>query len=152
MADLLRGIDDKRRLLGFFGTKGHHNLVLRVCDLIELPLPSQAELVTVLRVYGGLAPFDNGREPRDFFMHHSFDGYVIVPFDQLLQADLPVLQEVQQILSEYHDIRHGKGEPSRVDVCEGCHGRGCKKCGGVGKITTYLEMSEAERQLAEVKR
>ncbi len=152
---MIRGIDDKRKLLGFFAAKHHHNLVLRVCDLIELPLPSQAELVTLLRVYGGLDPYDAGREPRDFFLHHSMDGYLVVPFAKLLEADLPVLQEVQQILYEYRDVRQGKGEPSRMEICE-CEGHPlfgrCTKCDGSGKVIVYVEMSDDEKKLAEVQR
>lgn len=146
-------INDKRKLLGFFAAKAHRNLVLRVADLIELPLPSQAELVTLLRVYGGLAPFDAGREPRHFFLHHAFDGYLVVPFERLLQADIPVLAELQQILIEYREVRQSKGEPSKTEVCE-CEGHplfgGCPKCHGSGQITVYVEMSDEEKKLAEL--
>jgi len=74
-----------------------------------------------------------------------------VPFERLLEAEIPIIRELQQILTVYRDVRRGKGEPCRIDPCE-CKGNllaGCKKCEGRGLITTYLEMAPEERQLAE---
>jgi len=150
--EIVPGIEDKRKLLGFFAAKGHHNLVLRVADLKELPLPTKYTLRNVLKAYGGMVWLDWAREPDEFFVHNSMDGYVVVPFEQVLQADMLVIRELQHILYLYKEVRMWKGEPSRVEACE-CGGKGdCKKCDGRGTITTYLEMAPEERQLAEAKR
>jgi len=154
------GIEDKRKLLGFFAAKHHFNLVLRVADLKELPLPAKHMLTTILSTFGELDRGLTEKEPDEFFIRQSFDGYVIVPFEKVLQAGMGVIRELQGILYLYKEVRMGKGEPSRVDPCE-CKGRGsktphpsggCKKCEGRGVITTYLEMAPEERQLAEAKR
>jgi len=141
------GIEDKRKLLGFFAAKGHHRLVLRVADLRELPLPAQHTLVGLFRTYGELEGGDE--DPLQFFSRHSLDGYVVAPFEKLLQAEMRALLELQQVLYLYREVRRGKGEPSRVESCEECRGTGCKKCGGNGLITTFLEMAPEERRLAE---
>ena len=144
------GIEDKRKLLGFFAAKGHHNLVLRIADLRELPMPIQFSLVGMFRVYGGLEWSAGDREPVQFFQRNGLDGYVLVPFEKLLRAEMIIIRELQYILTVYRDVRRGKGEPSRVDPCE-CGGKGsCRKCESRGLITTFLEMAPEERVLAEV--
>jgi hypothetical protein len=147
--EVARGIDDKRKLLGFFAAKGHRNLVLRVADLRDLPEPAQYTLITFLSKWGGLARPAIEKQPWWFFLYHAFDGYVSVPFDKLLEAPLERLEELQQAMMLYRDVRRGKGEPSRIEACK-CKGFGrCKECDGTGRIVTFVEMSDEERALAE---
>jgi len=149
----MKGIDDRKHLFEFFRAKGHRNLVLRVADVIDLKLPDQRRLCSLL--YGREV-----EDPRSFLIERGAfcDGHLVIPFDQLDAAEMPLekLLELQAIVYSYLDVRRGKGEPSRVDPCscepaEGRLGRrGCEKCGGTGATRTFLEVSEEEQRLGEV--
>ena len=151
---VVRGIEDKRKLLGFFAAKNHLNLVLRMADLRDLPIAAQHTLAFILRRYCGLL-WNDAQEPVEFFMRNSFDGYLVVKFEDVLKAEMHDIRELQHVLYLYKEVRMGKGEPSRVEPCE-CVPLAttamCQKCNGAGTTTTYLEMADEECQLAEAKR
>lgn len=143
------GIESKKKLLDFFVAKHHQNLVLHAASLKELALPLQHELITILVCDAGFSRescADAGR----FWIQNSMDGYVVVPFARLLSSmEMKTVQRLQLILYLYKEVRMGKGEPSRVDLCSCQQNPECKHCQGTGMVTTYLEISAEEERLAE---
>jgi hypothetical protein len=158
----IRGMDSKRRLLGFFGAKNHKNLVLRVVDVLELRIESLFEVVKWVCVSREVAIFtDAGRgSMKTAFLRQYPNGFITLPIEPLIDPmTLKEVEVVQQVIAEYRNIRLGKGEPSRTDLCKECGGTGfglgpegkCENCDGTGKIVTFLEMSDEETKLAEGK-
>jgi hypothetical protein len=149
---MLAGIDDKKKLLEFFGAKQHKNLVLRVVDVLDLCNSAQEFLRKVVCGFWGVAPARTLPlgTLKQVFLHFYPAGYIVLPFKAiLLHLSLEEIQTLQGVVYGYRDIRRSKGFPSRVDKCS-CEGRkGCEKCCGVGEIVTFLEMSEEERGLAK---
>lgn len=146
----VRGIDDKRRLLGFFAQKGHHNLVLRVVDVLELHPETQAKLIgmTAINREGGLTGPIPGDDLKRWWLNQYPAGYIVIPIDKLLEPlPLAEVEVVQQVIAEYRNVRVGKGSPSRKEMCPKCAGNGCKDCDG-GSIYVFLEMSDEEIELA----
>jgi hypothetical protein len=149
MEDGMIGIDDRKHLFEFFRAKGHRNLVLRVADVLDLKEAEQRRLCELIYTSGQV------EDPRHFLIERGafFDGHLVIPFDQLDAAEVPLekLLELQAIVYSYLNVRRGKGEPSRIDPCRcGGKGKGCKECGGTGTTRTYLEVSEAESRLGEM--
>lgn len=140
-----RGIDDKRRLLGFFAQKGHHNLVLRIVDVLEMRnLARVAGMVAITREVA-VCPADN---VKGWLLEQFPDGYITIPIDRLLDPiALKDVAQIQEVVAEYRDIRMGKGEPSRKEMCPKCAGLGCDNC-HEGSIFIFLEMSDEEIALA----
>ena len=165
----VRGIDDKRRLLAFFGAKQHKNLVLRVVDVIELRNEYQDQLIDETAVR------ENQRSGRsalmtqmlilkeknapgwrkNFIMQNWPGGWIVLPIDRLLEEKtMEQVEYLQEIVFAYADIRRQKGEPCRVDVCDKCRGSGtiqgrrCKDCDS-GQVITFIEMSPEEIAFAE---
>jgi hypothetical protein len=155
---MIRGLDDKRRLLRFFAAKNHRNLVLRVVDILEMRNDRQDYLIrAVERLHGPLpAPEPAGDGWRKkWLLRKAPTGWVLLDIDTLLEPlELAQVEELQQVLHEYRAVRLEKGEPNRVDDCEKCRGTGrvagniCKTCDGDGQIITFLEMSPEEIEMA----
>jgi len=146
----VRGMDDKRRLLGFFAQKGHHNLVLRVVDVLDLADQTQANLIGMVAINrdGGL-PEVPGGDLKGWWLQQYPGGYITIPINKLLEPlPLKEVAVVQQVVAEYRDVRMGKGSPSRKDLCVKCHGKGCSDC-HEGYVYTFLEMDEYEVELAK---
>lgn len=167
--DMLRGIDDKRRLLGFFAAKKHVNLVLRVADVLELRNEQQDFLINAAVTdnpeINAVEHLAEGKGPgwrKQWLLTEFPNGYWVRPFDQLLERmSLENVQALQAIVYAYADIRRQKGEPCRIDTCEKCKGIGrgsrtfkdgtarpCKDCDG-GQVITFIEMSPIEQELAQ---
>lgn len=142
------GIDDKKKLLAFFGAKQHKNLVLRVVDVLDLGNEAQEFLKRLVFAFFGGVNWEGS--PKQVFLHYYTAGYMVLPFEAaLLPLSLAEIQTLQGVVYGYRDIRRSKGYPMRVDKCA-CGGRKrCEKCCGVGEIVTFLEMSDEERSLAE---
>lgn len=155
----IRGIDSKRRLLGFFGAKGHHNLVLRIVDVLEMRPGSQALIAGMVAINRGLTDTQPlaGSSLKGWLLHQFPDGHIVLPIDRLLEP-LPLreVEKIQVLTAEYHNVRLGKGSPSKTEPCPECGGTGfgrgedgkCEHCDGSGRIVTFLEMSDEEIALA----
>jgi len=152
--DTIRGIDDKRRLLAFFGAKEHKNLVLRVVDVLELSNKEQDYLLGLFVPDCFEAAVKDGWRKR--VMLEKFPaGWIVLPIDATLEPmELADVAQLQAVVYHYADIRRQKGEPNRIEDCVKCRGKGrrvgglCKDCQGDGKVITFIEMSEEERKLA----
>lgn len=161
---LLRGIDDARRLLGFFAAKNHHNLVLRVADVLEMrnDLQDRVAFWRILRD-GDQDQMSSGiwytPRTRKLWFNRIFpSGWIVLPFRPWLESrSMDYLVLVQEVIYAYADIRRQKGEPCRIDTCAKCGGSGrlsgrrCQECNGEGRIITFIEMSDEEIELAEAK-
>jgi hypothetical protein len=149
---VLRGIDDAARLLGFFGKKGHLNLVLRVVDVLELIQDDLHWVINVAASYGHRGDtqrLGDGWEKR-WLLSKFPSGWVVLPIEQLFASlKFRGLERLQSVIFAYRGIRMAKGEPHRKELCYKCSGAGCRICDGFGEITTYLEMSEEEILLAK---
>lgn len=150
---MIRGIDDKRRLLEFFGAKEHRNLVLRIVDVLELPNDQVDHLIHLVGKPAMLAGQDGWRKRH--LLNEFPAGWIVLPLDALLEPmELEDVQKLQSVVYQYADIRRQKGEPNRVEPCPRCRGQGrfagslCKDCQGDGKVITFVEMSEDEKELA----
>lgn len=151
-------IGDKRKLLGFFAEKGHQNLVLRIADVLDLRNDHQDLLIAIINWV--LEPEPRIREMASGWRKRGLlrvfpGGHIVLPFEELLpKLHMVSIRDLQQVCQEYQQVRMGKGEPSRIDICGKCEGRGalggkkCKDCDGEGRTVTFLEMSDEERQLA----
>lgn len=157
---VVRGLDDKRRLLRFFAAKNHRNLVLRVVDMLEMRTDELDHLIkTVVIGALGKPEWPNimmPMSPKQYLLKWFPGGWVVCPFEDLLNPlDLPAVERLQQSLSEYRAVRYEKGEPNKSEPCQTCQGSGrhagrtCKGCEGDGLVYTFLEMSEDEARLAE---
>jgi hypothetical protein len=158
-------IGDKRKLLKFFAAKEHKNLVLRIADVLELRNDQQdwiIGLANLIRLPGltfksAMPEIKEAQGMRKRWLLHQFPGgYIVLPFDELLgPMDMAQVKQLQEVCYAYHGVRMGKGEPSRVDKCDKCEGRGrvdgkkCKQCDGSGMTVTFLEMSDEEKALAK---
>lgn len=156
-----QAIDDKRYLLKFFAAKEHRNLVLRIVDVLELRNDYQDWLIDRCCL-GMPMPRDETRDAREasgwrkrILLQTFPGGNIVLPLEELLgPMEMTEVVMLQEICMAYHGIRQEKGEPSRVDPCGKCNGKGrnygqkCKDCDGGGKIITFLEMSDEERRLA----
>lgn len=144
----LRGIDDKRRLLGFFGAKGQKNLVLRVVDIVEMSPAAQSSAMGMVALCQQIPTFPPGNDWKRWWLSQFPSGYVVLPIEKLLDP-LPLAEvaKIQQVVAEYRNVRQGKGSPCRKDPCDKCGGRGCDQCDD-GVVFTFLEMDEAEIALA----
>lgn len=157
---LVRGIDDKRRLLKFFAAKDHKNLVLRIADVLDMIQEDQNYVMNLVSLFKDMDPWYGDKNRRKaFFLKNYPDGYIRLPIDAILDPmELPDIEKLQAILYAYVEIRRGKGEPQEVEVCKECRGFGfvtegrkrtCKACMGEGKIIIFTEMSKREIKLAE---
>lgn len=139
----VRGIDNKRRLLGFFAARGHRNLVLRMVDVLEMPIMSQIAVVGLAQQ--SLGVIEAVDAIKSWVLRKFPSGYIVLPIDKLLEPmELREIEKIQQLISEYRDVRMGKGEPSRREMCPKCAGAGCANCDNTGSITIFLEMSAEE--------
>lgn len=144
----IRGIDNKRRLLGFFAASGHRNLVLRVIDILDLSFKSQNVILGMLALAHQIPPDPPQEDWRRWWLLTFPTGYVVIPIVDLLgPIPLEEVATIQQVIAEYRNVRQGKGSPCRTDVCGACGGGGCDQCDG-GKVYVFLEMDATEQELA----
>jgi hypothetical protein len=159
---MIPGLDTPDHLRRWFEARGQRWLVLRVADILGLSDDDQ-DLVIQLwtrartdNAWSGLKLDATNRRPWLQRVGAPSGGYLRLRVD-LLCASLSIeeLQAVQAMLAAYRDVRQCKGEPSVDSWCECTEGgrrapqRGCPTCGGGGKVTVLVELTEEEQRLAE---
>jgi hypothetical protein len=159
MADkpILRGLDSPEHLRAWMEAAGREFLVLRVADILAMREDDQRLALEWIAIACGGEAIQGleGTMLRSHIQGAGINGYIRIPRDGICSLSLDDLQVIQQWLSVYRDTRLGKGEPSRIDPCERCRGRGkisgmdCPICGGEGKILTFLEISDEEAAISE---
>lgn len=144
---MLHGLDSKKRLLGFFAAKGHNNLVLRVVDVMGMPLENQRRLFAMLT--GATLAGQTQAELKSAMLTLTTEGFLVIPFAELLAPmELEHVEQLQVLLHQYKEVRQTKGWPVDKQMCPKCAGGGCDDCER-GSIYVYLEMSAGEKELAK---
>ena len=146
----VRGIDSKRRLLAFFAQKEFHNLILRIVDVMELRGEQLVRVVgMVQQIEGGSFEAVSSTTLKQWFLRRFPDGFIALPIDKLLEPlTLRQVEDIQQVVAEYREVRLRKGWPARTDKHAKCGGAGCRDCDNTGVIITFLEMDPDEIERA----
>jgi hypothetical protein len=136
---------------------GREFVVLRVADILDMAEDDQL-LAMQLFIAADIAPatsLDAGPNCRAVIQRLGVNGYIKLSRDWICSLSMDDLHVVQRWIMNYRDVRLHKGEPSRVDPCEACAGKGqlggqdCRECGGEGRTITFLEISEEEEALCQ---
>jgi hypothetical protein len=150
---LLRGIDSPEKLQRWFAHYGHKWLVLRVADILGMAETYQIRLAQILKECGAIEveiPMEN---MRPFWQNLGLGGYVRAHMEKITSLGLVTLEDLQEVLSFYCEVRRAKGEPSKTEICEcvkdGKAKHACKSCDGEGKIHILLDISDEEEALAK---
>ena len=156
---MIGSIRSPEHLLRFFRESGMTNVVLRVADLVALPLSAQSIVVGTARK-ARVADEERLLEERgpSGWLKHCFPaGYVVLSVDTLCDGrfSMPELELLQAAVETYKDHRRQRGRPARQEPCNCVTGREpqhgghpCRGCGGSGTVTVLLELSDEERALA----
>lgn len=148
----VKALESPKHLYGWFTAKGYKNLVLRIADLLQVPMAQLAVVDDILHRLniGGAQDFSK-LDPLDRIKTCCPTGYLTIEIELLFSqpwCDMDLLIKLQEATLTYREIRRRLGYPERVEDCDCGGAKKCRMCGGKGYTRTLLEMSEEEQLLA----
>ena len=138
-----RGIDTVEHLMAWLQARGQQRIVLRLVDVLDLPLAHQQRVA----IWNNLVPGHDPAALRLAFQHLAREGYLTIERNKLASFTMTQVQQLMALLDAYKAIRVSKAYYTQEEACA-CRSHPCPICHGAKVIHTLMELDENEKRLA----